>query len=194
MGGAAVLAISSIGRKLFEKLRRKSYRQVYMAEHVRRSIAYQIRALRDQRGWNQGAFSKVLDKPQSVVCRLEDPSYGKVTVQTLLEVANVCDVALQVRFVTYSVFLQQTRDTSTQSMRVQGFEDEMNESTNNRPWGSASAVAAFLNIQEQAVPAHFDEADDPSSALRPRLGSMVKQDDWTALLYSAPKQRVWLNA
>jgi len=120
-----VFAISSIGRKLLEKLQKRAYRHAYLSEHVRRGIAYQIRALRNQRGWNQGAFSKNLGKPQSVVCRLEDPSYGKVTIQTLLEVANVYDVALQVRFVPYSAFLQQTRDISTESKKVLSFDDDL---------------------------------------------------------------------
>ena len=120
-----MFAISSIGRKLLEKLQKRAYRHAYLAEHVRRGIAYQIRALRNQRGWNQGAFSKNLGKPQSVVCRLEDPSYGKVTIQTLLEVANVYDVALQVRFVPYSAFLQQTRDISTESKKVLSFDDDL---------------------------------------------------------------------
>jgi hypothetical protein len=119
-----VFAISSIGKKLFEKLQRKSYRHSYLAEHVRRGIAYQIRALRDQRVWSQGKFAKLLAKPQSVVCRLEDPSYGKLTVQTLLEIASVFDVALRVRFVPYSSFLQQTRDVSVASMKVPSFDDE----------------------------------------------------------------------
>jgi hypothetical protein len=44
-----VFAIFSIGKKLFDKLRKKSYRDSYVAEHVRRGIAYQIRALRDAR-------------------------------------------------------------------------------------------------------------------------------------------------
>jgi hypothetical protein len=96
-----------------------------LAEHVRRGIAYQIRTLRDQRGWNQGAFSKQLGKPQSVVSRLEDPSYGKFTIQTLLEISRVYDVALQVRFVPYSSFLQQTRDVSTDSMKVLSFDDDV---------------------------------------------------------------------
>jgi transcriptional regulator with XRE-family HTH domain len=125
MGGDAVFVISSIGKKLFDKLRRKSYRASYVAEHVRRGIAYQVRAIRDQRNWSQGHLSRLLEKPQSVVSRLEDPSYGKSTVQTLLEVAAVFDVALQVRFVPYSTFLQQTRNLSSESMRVLGFDDEL---------------------------------------------------------------------
>jgi hypothetical protein len=124
MGGCAVFAISSIGTKLFEKLRRKSYRHAYLAQHLGRGIAYQIRALRDQRYWKQGEFAKALSKPQSVAHRLEDPDYGKYTLQTLIEVANVFDVALQVRFVPYSTFLTATRDLSAASMYVQSFDAE----------------------------------------------------------------------
>jgi transcriptional regulator with XRE-family HTH domain len=119
-----MFTISSISKKLMEKLGRKAYRAAYVGEHVRRGIATQIRAMRDQRGWNQGKLSSELGKPQSVVSRLEDPSYGKVTVQTLLEVAATFDVALQIRFVPFSSFLQQTRDVSTHSMRVVSFSDD----------------------------------------------------------------------
>jgi len=119
-----MFTISSISKKLIEKLGRKAYRAAYVGEHVRRGIAAQIRAMRDQRGWNQGKLSAELGKPQSVVSRLEDPSYGKVTVQTLLEVAATFDVALQIRFVPFSSFLQQTRDVSTRSMQVVSFNDD----------------------------------------------------------------------
>jgi transcriptional regulator with XRE-family HTH domain len=119
-----MFTISSISKKLLEKLSRKAYRAAYVGEHVRRGIAAQIRVMRDQRGWNQGKLSVELGKPQSVVSRLEDPSYGKVTVQTLLEVAATFDVALQIRFVPFSTFLQQTRDVSTRSMQVVSFGDD----------------------------------------------------------------------
>jgi transcriptional regulator with XRE-family HTH domain len=125
MGGGAVFAIIEIGQKLFDKLRKRAYRRSYVGEHVRRGIAYQIRTLREQRDWSQAKLAKAIGKPQSVVSRLEDPSYGKVTVQTLLEVADVYDVALQVRFVPFSSFLRATRDLSTASMKVPSFEAEM---------------------------------------------------------------------
>lgn len=105
------------------KLRRKPYRDAYVGEHVRRWIAHQIRALRDSRGWNQGEFSRRLGKPQSVVSRLEDASYGKMTINTLLEVASTLDVALLVRFVDYPTFLRQTADISTPAMQVESYSD-----------------------------------------------------------------------
>lgn len=120
-----MFSISSFGSKLLAKLRRKPYRDAYVSEHVRRGIAAQIRALRDQRGWNQGKLSDLLGKPQSVVSRLEDPGYGKVTVQTLLEIASAYDIALQVRFVSYSTFLQQTRTLTGASMQVPSFQDDL---------------------------------------------------------------------
>jgi transcriptional regulator with XRE-family HTH domain len=136
-----VFAIFNFGRKLLDKLQKKSYRVAYVGEHVRRGVAYQIRALRDQRGWKQGELAKRLGKPQSVVCRLEDPSYGKVTVQTLLEIADVFDVALQVRFVPFSSFLRDTRDVSAASMEVPSFEDE----------AAAKAVPIKIKPQSQVL-------------------------------------------
>ena len=124
-----MFAISRIGKRLLQKLQKKPFRVAYVAEHVRRGIAYQIRALRDQRGWNQGKLSALLGKPQSVVSRLEDPSYGKVTIQTLLELASVFDVALQVKFVSYSSFLPQTRDVTTHSMQLPSFLDDVRASS-----------------------------------------------------------------
>src|SRR5215813_10980158 len=125
MGAGLVFAISKIGKKFLERLQKKPFRHAYLAEHVRRGIAYQIRALRDQRKWKQGTFAKFLGKPQSVACRLEDLDYGKVTVQTLLEVANVFEDALEVRFVPYSTFIYNTRDVSVASMRVPEFKDDI---------------------------------------------------------------------
>ena len=109
-----------------------------MAEHVRRGIAYQIRAMRDQVGWSQGKFAGELKKPQSVVSRLEDPGYGKVTVQTLLEVAKAFDVALQIRFVNYSLFLRDNQDRTATALRVTSFNDDIILSTGGVPAVSAA--------------------------------------------------------
>ncbi|HJZ43457.1 MAG TPA: helix-turn-helix transcriptional regulator [Hyphomicrobiaceae bacterium] len=104
------------------KLRRRPYRRAYVSEHVRRGMAHQIRALREARGWSQGELSRRLGKPQSVVSRMEDPAYGKLTVQTLLEVADAFDVALWVRFVSFPTFVGLTRDLTEGSFVVDSFD------------------------------------------------------------------------
>jgi transcriptional regulator with XRE-family HTH domain len=115
--------IVNLTKRLFEKLSRKKYRDAYVAENVRTGIAYQIRALREQRGWNQGRFSAELGKPQSVTSRLENPDYGKLSIKSLLEVASAFDVALVIKYVNFPEFLRQTRDVSTESFKVESFGD-----------------------------------------------------------------------
>jgi transcriptional regulator with XRE-family HTH domain len=179
-----VFAIFNVGKKLFDKLRRsKSYRDSYIAEHVRRGIAYQIRALRDQRDWNQGKFSKYLGKPQSVVSRLEDPSYGKVTVQTLLEVASVFDVALQVRFVPYSLFLRATRDLSPASMHVPGFEMEA-----ARP--SKDVLKEYGEDQDSAAPS-AEVVFDPAQQANPF--KPIRYGTWQIANLVHPLNAEWLS-
>ena len=151
-----MLAIFDIGKKLFEKLRKRAYRRAYVGEHVRRGIAYQIRALREQRDWSKGKLAKALRKPQSTVTRLEDPNYGRVTVQTLLQVADAYDVALQVRFVPFSSFLRATRDLSTASMQVPSFEVEMTAPLKIIP-GSEIEAAAQIRIFKMD-PAYADDS------------------------------------
>jgi len=161
-----VLALSKIiWTRLWEKLQRREYRHAYLAEHVRGGIAYQIRALRDQRKWNQGELSKRLNKPQSVVCRLEDPNYGKVTVQTLLEVANVFDVALEVRFVPYSSFVLNTRDVSSSAMHVASFDDEPPPGRRSRTRNKSHELMSSLrNRQNRPLPANPGSAQIGRSA------------------------------
>ncbi len=96
--------------RLAKKLGEKAYRDNYVSSHLRIFLTNQIRALRGE--MSQAEFGKFIQKPQSVVSRLEDPHYGKLTLQTLLDIANKLDVALLVRFTDYPTFLNFTDDFS----------------------------------------------------------------------------------
>jgi len=139
--------IVNLTKRLFEKLSRKSYRDAYVAENVRTGIAYQIRALREQRGWNQGRFSEELGKPQSVTSRLENPDYGKLSLTTLLEVASAFDVALVVRYVEYPEFLRQYCDVSPAAFRVDSFDERAFVATSR----SDLVVADTVSIEQKLI-------------------------------------------
>lgn len=147
--------------KLIQKLQKPAYRRAYVSEHVRRGLAHQIRALREDpsREWNQGELSKRLGKPQSVVSRMEDPSYGKLTIQTLLEVAEAFDIALCVRFVSFPTFIGLTRDLTDASMRVESFE----QSTFRAETPTVAPAVAAVNT-----------AVEPDQALAAALSGKVK--------------------
>jgi hypothetical protein len=84
------------------------FRGSYLAHHLRIFLADQIRALRGDR--SQREFGELIDKPQSVVSRLEDEDYGKLSLQTLIDIATKLDIGLLVRFVDFPTFLWNTND------------------------------------------------------------------------------------
>lgn len=113
----------NLTKRLFGKLARRPFRAAYVAEHVRTAIVHQIKVLREQREWNQGKFASELHKPQSVVSRLEDPDYGKLTLTTLLEIAAAFDVGLVIKYVNFPEFLRQYKDVSPNALKVESFSD-----------------------------------------------------------------------
>jgi hypothetical protein len=96
--------------KGLEGLAEKDFRASYMAHSLRGFLADQIRALRGE--LSQKAFGELIGKPQSVVSRLESEDYGKVTLQTLIDIAERLDIALVVRFTDFPAFLSATADVS----------------------------------------------------------------------------------
>lgn len=108
---------------MIKKLEIKKFRQAFVAANVRRGIAYQLRAMRGPK--TQGQVGKMVGKPQNVISRLEDPRYGKVTVQTLLDVAAAYDVALLVKFVPYGRLIAETENLSQEALVPLSFDAEM---------------------------------------------------------------------
>lgn len=109
--------------RTIEKLQDKDYRDAYVEAHVKIGIPHQIRALREQEGrkWSQAELGRRSGKPANVISRLEDPESGGNTIRTCLEMAAAFDVALLVKFVSYSRFLREFEDVSPQALEVPSF-------------------------------------------------------------------------
>jgi hypothetical protein len=136
------------------------FRASYMAHSLRAFLADQIRALRGER--SQRVFGEAIGKPQSVVSRLESEDYGKVTLQTLLDIANKLDIALLVRYVDFPTFLRSTADFSPNAVAPRPF----------------SADAFVEMMREEARP------DETSAALRAFLSASFEQN-FTSAVQSA---------
>ena len=95
-----------------------------MEAEVITSLAHQVRVLRLQRNWTQRDLARRLGSTQAVVSRLEDPSYGKASIQTLLKLGAVFDVALNVRFGSFVTFFKEAMSPSLQALEVASFEEE----------------------------------------------------------------------
>jgi transcriptional regulator with XRE-family HTH domain len=105
-----------------EKLRRKPYRNAYVKAHLEQGLAYQIKEMRVSKGLTQRQLAKELELgSQSAVARLEDPSYGRMSLATLLKVAAFFDVAFMAKMVPYSRFLAEVKDVSPRALLVDSF-------------------------------------------------------------------------
>jgi transcriptional regulator with XRE-family HTH domain len=92
-----------------------------MVEGVKAWIARQVRTLREQRDWSQDDLGRATGKPQSAISRVEDPDYGKLTLQTLFDLAKAYDVPLLVQFVEWGDWLARMNDASTESLQKESF-------------------------------------------------------------------------
>jgi transcriptional regulator with XRE-family HTH domain len=120
--------MSGIRKNIWKYLKDRVFRQSYVEEHVRAGVAHQIKAMREARGWSQAQLAVKCGKSQSNIARIEDPDYGKFSIQTLLEIAHSFDVWLSLEFVSFSKGLARTADRSVHALNAISFEDEQSQS------------------------------------------------------------------
>jgi transcriptional regulator with XRE-family HTH domain len=127
-------------QSLLKQLRDKRFRSAYVAEDIRTGIAFQIRALRESRGWSQAELGRRADKPQSVIARLEDPDYGRLSLRTLLDMASAFDIALLVRFVSFGELLRRNTNLSQEALAVPEFSNDRSLGAGSNAVPSTAAV------------------------------------------------------
>jgi len=91
---------------LFWESLTKDERHELMATVIRRSIAFQIRANRDSRGWTQAKLADMAGTRQSVIARYENPEGGEISVDALNRIARAFDMALIIRFTSFSEWVK----------------------------------------------------------------------------------------
>lgn len=99
-------------------------RDAYVQAEVVTALALQIRTIRMQRNWSQAELAKKLGTTQTAVSRLEDPSYGRMSLKTLLDLSRVFDAGLRVQFVSLITMLHETFKPKAHLREVPSFEEE----------------------------------------------------------------------
>ena len=96
----------TVRRELLTQLQRGRHARAGMvAANLSEGIAFQIRATRDAQGITQAALAEDTGMSQNNISRLENPEYGKHTVSSLKRIADALDVALVVRLVPFSQYI-----------------------------------------------------------------------------------------
>jgi transcriptional regulator with XRE-family HTH domain len=136
---------------LLSRIRRsKQARTKLVASNLDKGIAFQIRATRDAQGWTQADLARETGMSQNNISRLESSDYGKHTISSLKRVAEALDVALVVRFVSYSRYIDWLSGTprldfglNPESLAVPSFAEEESKGVLDIVGMSSPEVGAF---------------------------------------------------
>ena len=144
----------SFGSKkgLVEELQNKKFRDAYVAEHVKTSVPIQIYILREQRHWNQTQLAERAKTTQTVISRLEDPDYGRLSISSLLKLASAFDVALLVKFVPFTRLFEEFEDTSPEALSAKSFTEELAAIT---AWAEDDDAESDQTAEQEERPAAF---------------------------------------
>jgi transcriptional regulator with XRE-family HTH domain len=110
---------------LAEQLRDKNYRDAFMASQIRIGLPMQCRALRESREMTQPQLAELIGWSQPRISELERPGVRKPNIETLLRFASAFDVALQVRFVPFSQFVDDDDSIDFDEFHVAPFPEDM---------------------------------------------------------------------
>jgi transcriptional regulator with XRE-family HTH domain len=157
VGSSSTIPPSSFLRELTNG----ELRDIFVTDQVRIRLALLIRRLREDRGWSQAELGRRMGKPQSVVSRLEDPEYGRVTLQTLFEVAAAFELPLYVDMPEWDEWFRLMHDMSEQYLHRKGFDLQHLEIVRNQPltysyglnFGTAQTAAAdrFFGMDQASL-------------------------------------------
>ena len=96
------MTTNTVKSDLLANLHDKEYRQLFVEQHINRTVAFQTRSTREAQGLTQADLGRAAEMAQARISLLEDPNYGNFSITTLKRIARALDVALIVRFVPFS--------------------------------------------------------------------------------------------
>ena len=95
-------------RQVIASLQDKDYRDAFVAAEISTTVPFQIREMRNARGWTQTQLADQTGQDQPTISKFEDPDYATFTITSLKRLASAFDVALAVRFVPFSELVDRT--------------------------------------------------------------------------------------
>lgn len=109
---------------LREEFREPEARHDYAEVFLDSSIALQIKALRQQRGWTQEELAEKAGLKQSQVSAMEQVSFSSWTLRTLRKLAKAFDLALSVRFESFGWLLDDALSSRREALERPSFGDD----------------------------------------------------------------------
>ena len=173
---------------LWKKLKNKKFRDAFVAAQFKRSIPFQITAIRKKLGWSQEQLAKAAKLTQGVISRAENPDYGNLTFNSVLRIAAGLDVAVIIEFVPFSKLLEVFENRS-EDLAAATFEEEdkalsRNEIAANHTLtaetGSYNVIGANVTVTlgsvvgSSPIPSQTTITEEIVEALKPSISQVER--------------------
>ena len=138
--------------ELLRKFEDKEYRDAYAASFQRQIIAFQLRAIREKRGWTQAQLGEYAHMLQERISVYENPEEPPPRLTTLNKLGAALDVAWLVRAVTFQELASWIPNMTQELLAVPSYDEAEHEET--APPGSPSNVITLLatGSVDRAIP------------------------------------------
>jgi transcriptional regulator with XRE-family HTH domain len=140
------MQLNSDALPLAVELRDPEIRQHTIESQIKIGIPFQIRAMREHRGWTQEKLAEKIGTTQNTISRLENPKTGKPTITTLLRIANACDVGLLVRFVPFGFYGDVINAMDETHVEVPSYDEELKDQESGHDEALAAHAAAPASL------------------------------------------------
>lgn len=155
----------------WDDLADKAYREAYADSALDSLIATQLRVLREQRDLTQTQLAEISGMKQSRISTLEDVNYSRWSLSTLKRLARAFDLALVVKFESFSGMLREMDRYGRDYLQQPSFTDDRREA---EVAGADPAIAPISTGQPQVSTSNTGSA----RVLRffPRVFSQTLED------------------
>jgi transcriptional regulator with XRE-family HTH domain len=106
------------------RLKNKAYRDAFVGSQISVGLPFQIRALREQRGWKQSRLAAEAKMLQPRISAMEGAGSAKFNIETLRRLASAFDVALVVRFVPFGELVDWSERFNPDTFKLPSFKDD----------------------------------------------------------------------
>ncbi len=138
---------------LWKQLRRKKFREQFVASELKRGIAFQIQAMLKHMNTTQADVAEQAGITQGVVSRAADPDYGNLTLNTIIRIAAGFDVAFIGEFVPFSRLYSRFTSMSEARMgKIRTFSEEDSESEVDDARQSSTASVGRITPRTHTAP------------------------------------------
>lgn len=153
--------IHTLRNELWARMRSKQSRENFVSAQISTGVAAQLLAMRESRGWTQKEVGERAEMSDARISVMENPNYDKITITTLKRLAAAFDVALMVRFIPFSQFVDWIAESTPDSLDATSFPDDKLaprrksvarrvQDVGGAPTGANKALQATLPIDEQS--------------------------------------------